>query len=239
MAKTPAMDKIIIALDVEDLNDALKLAGLLKEHVGAFKIGKQLFTRYGPEAVRMIHECGGRVFLDLKFHDIPATVAKATREVTRLEVFMFNIHSMGGFDMMSQAVNAVREMALSLNCIRPKILAVTVLTSLGTEDLQRFGISADVEELVIRLARLGKDAGVDGVVASPREVPAIKKECGSDFIVVTPGIRPGFSEEHDQKRTMTPGEAICAGADYIVVGRPVTQAPDPLSVVKNIIKELE
>jgi len=238
MAKTAAMDKIIIALDVEKLDDALKLAGLLKEHVGAFKIGKQLFTRYGPEAVRMIHECGGRVFLDLKFHDIPATVAKASREVTRLEVFMFNIHAMGGFDMMSQAVNAVHEMALSLNCARPKILAVTVLTSLGTEDLQSVGISADVEELVIKFARLGKDAGVDGVVASPREIRAIKKEYGNDFLVVTPGIRPKSSELQDQKRTMTPGEAIRAGADYIVVGRPVTQAHDPLAVVKNIVKEL-
>jgi orotidine-5'-phosphate decarboxylase len=238
MVRTAAMDKIIIALDVEELDGALKLVGLLKDHVGAFKIGKQLFTRYGPEAVRMIHERGGKVFLDLKFHDIPTTVAKASREVTRLGVFMFNIHAMGGFDMMRQAVNAVHEMAFSLNCERPKVLAVTVLTSLGPEDLQRIGISADVEELVIRFARLGKDAGVDGVVASPREIGAIKKEYGSDFLVVTPGIRPMSSEGHDQKRTMTPGEAIQTGADYIVVGRPVTQAPDPLAVVKSIIDEL-
>lgn len=238
MVRTAAMDKIIIALDVEELDGALKLVGLLKDHVGAFKIGKQLFTRYGPEAVRMIHECSARVFLDLKFHDIPTTVAKASREVTRLGVFMFNIHAMGGFDMMRQAVNAVHEMAFSLNCERPKVLAVTVLTSLGPEDLQRIGISADVEELVIRFARLGKDAGVDGVVASPREIGAIKKEYGSDFLVVTPGIRPESSEGHDQKRTMTPGEAIQTGADYIVVGRPVTQAPDPLAVVKSIIDEI-
>lgn len=238
MVRTAAMDKIIIALDVEELDGARKLVLLLKDHVGAFKIGKQLFTRYGPEAVRMIHERGGKVFLDLKFHDIPTTVAKASREVTRLGVFMFNIHAMGGFDMMRQAVNAVHEMAFSLNCERPKVLAVTVLTSLGPEDLQRIGISADVEELVIRFARLGKDAGVDGVVASPREIGAIKKEYGSDFLVVTPGIRPMSSEGHDQKRTMTPGEAIQTGADYIVVGRPVTQAPDPLAVVKSIIDEL-
>lgn len=238
MVRTAAMDKIIIALDVEELDGARKLVGLLKDHVDAFKIGKQLFTRYGPEAVRMIHERGGKVFLDLKFHDIPTTVAKASREVTRLGVFMFNIHAMGGFDMMRQAVNAVHEMAFSLNCERPKVLAVTVLTSLGPEDLQRIGISADVEELVIRFARLGKDAGVDGVVASPREIGAIKKEYGSDFLVVTPGIRPMSSEGHDQKRTMTPVEAIQTGADYIVVGRPVTQAPDPLAVVKSIIDEL-
>jgi orotidine-5'-phosphate decarboxylase len=237
--KIHAKDKIIIALDVEELDKAQELVGLLKDHVGAFKIGKQLFTRYGPEAVRGIHASGGKVFLDLKFHDIPTTVAKASLEVARLGVFMFNMHAMGGFEMMRQAMAAVQEAAATLHCSRPRVLAVTVLTSLGSVDLKRAGFSADLEQLVTGLACLAKDAGLDGVVASPKEINAIKKVCGNEFLVVTPGIRPESSELNDQKRTLTPGEAIQTGADYIVVGRPVTRAPDPLAIVKNILKELE
>jgi len=239
MVNNDAIAKIIIALDVEELDSARELVSLLKDHVGAFKIGKQLFTRYGPEAVRMIHESSGKVFLDLKFHDIPTTVARAALEVSRLGVFMFNVHATGGFDMMRQAVTAVHAAASASNCDRPLILAVTVLTSLGPEDLQRIGFSAGIEKLVTGHACLAKDAGLDGVVASPKEIKAIKKQCGNDFLVVTPGIRPPASGHNDQKRTMTPGQAMQAGADYIVVGRPVTRAPDPLAVVKSIIKELE
>ncbi len=239
MNKSRAGSRIIIALDVEELDSAKQLVACLKDYVGAFKIGKQLFTRYGPEAVRMIHEKGGQVFLDLKFHDIPTTVAKASREVARLGVFMFNMHALGGFDMMKQAAASVRDMAASADCSAPIMLAVTVLTSCGPEDLQRVGLSLDIDELVRQLAQLAKDAGMDGVVASPREIRLIKEQCGSEFLVVTPGIRPAQSGQDDQKRIMTPREAVQAGANYIVVGRPVTQAPDPVAVVQAIGREIE
>lgn len=239
MATTPPKNKIIIALDFEELDRARELVVLLKDHVGAFKIGKQLFTRYGPESVRLIHGHGGRVFLDLKFHDIPTTVAKASREAARLGVFIFNIHALGGFDMMQQAVDTISRIEPFLSSDKPKILAVTLLTSLGPEDLKRVGFSDDTDGLVIRLARLAKDAGVDGVVASPQEIKAVKKQCGEQFLVVTPGIRPEASLPYDQKRIMTPRAAVRTGADYIIVGRPVTQASDPLAVVKKIIAELE
>ncbi|MEI6125215.1 MAG: orotidine-5'-phosphate decarboxylase [Pseudomonadota bacterium] len=238
MNKTAAKDKIIIALDVEDLGSAKKCAALLCGHVGAFKIGKQLFTHYGPEALQLIHGLGGRVFLDLKFHDIPSTVAKASCEAARHGVFMFNMHALGGGAMMRQAAASVADLARSLSAARPLLLAVTVLTSHGPEDLTPLGISASLDELVIRLARLAQDAGMDGVVASPREIQAIKKECGKAFLVVTPGVRPKSADLNDQKRTMTPAEAVQAGADYIVIGRPVTEAPDPLAVVRSIVDEL-
>ena len=239
MEQLTPRDRIIIALDVEELGEARDIAGLLKDHVGAFKIGKQMFTRYGTQAIDVVHALGGRVFLDLKYHDIPTTVAKASCEAARHGVFMFNMHALGGFEMMSQAAAAVGEMPSEPGLARPKMLAVTVLTSLGAEDLDRVGITSDVEALVIRLARLAKDAGMDGVVASPKEIGPVKKECGNDFLVVTPGIRPESSRMDDQKRTMTPAEAVRSGADYIVVGRPVTRAPDPLAAVKGIIREVE
>jgi len=239
MNDTAARDKIIIALDVEELDSARRLAELLSGSVGAFKIGKQLFTRYGPEALQLIHGLGGRVFLDLKFHDIPTTVAKASCEAARHGIFMFNMHALGGFAMMQQAADAVRGMAGALKRPRPLLLAVTVLTSHGPEDLRPLGITAGIDELVVRLARLAKDAGLDGVVASPREIGLIKKACGNDFVVVTPGIRPKAADAQDQKRTMTPAEAVMAGADYIVVGRPVTGAGDPLAAVRAIEDELK
>jgi len=232
-------DKIIIALDVEDLKQGEKLVQCLQNDVGAFKIGKQLFTGYGPEAVRMVHETGGRVFLDLKFHDIPTTVAKASAEAVRLGVYMFNMHALGGLNMMKHTVETVHETASRGEKQRPVILAVTILTSHSNEDLAQVGIAGSTDDMVIRLARLAKEAGVDGVVASPREIEIIKKACGHDFLVVTPGIRPLSSQKNDQKRTMTPKEALLAGADYIVVGRPVTQAADPLGVIKEIRDELE
>lgn len=238
MHEPGVQNKIIIALDVEELLEAQKLVDILHDKVGAFKIGKQLFTRCGPEALRMIHDRGGRVFLDLKFHDIPATVAHASCEAARHGVFMFNMHALGGFAMMKQAVDAVSALSRSLNRPRPVLLAVTVLTSLGPEDLQQIGITSPLEELVTRLARLARDAGMDGVVASPREIRTIKDACGKEFLVVTPGIRPRESAAHDQKRIMTPAEAVQAGADYIVVGRPVTGAADPRTAVQKIIDEL-
>jgi orotidine-5'-phosphate decarboxylase len=230
--------RVIVALDVDELEKAKNLVKLLKDDVAAFKIGKQLFTRCGPDAVKMVHDEGGRVFLDLKFHDIPTTVAKASLEVMRLGVFMFNMHASGGLDMMKKAVSEVKEKALEKGETKPIILAVTVLTSQGPEDLKRLGINMEMEEMVVNLASLAKEAGVDGVVASPKEIQAIRKACGKDFVIVTPGIRPASSSKDDQKRIMTPLEAVNAGADYIVVGRPITQAEDPLSAAQIINIEL-
>jgi orotidine-5'-phosphate decarboxylase len=234
-----AEDKIIIALDVETLEQAQGLVALLKNSSAMFKVGKQMFTRYGPEMITMIHEQGGTVFLDLKFHDIPNTVAKAAEEVVRHGVCMFNVHAMGGFEMMKQTVEAVRMKAATLHTKPPRILAVTVLTSLGGSDLALVGITAPIQDQVLRLAQLARTAGIDGVVASPQEIEIIKRECGQDFLVITPGVRPKEAASNDQKRTLTPGEALKRGADYIVIGRPVTQASDPLRALKKIIGEIE
>ena len=234
-----ASDKIIIALDVETLEQARELVGLLSGTVGAFKIGKQLFTRCGPEAVAMVHAADSRVFLDLKYHDIPTTVALAGCEAARMGVFMFNVHALGGSAMIGTTVKAVREMAKKNNTPSPLILAVTVLTSMAEADLAELGIHEPVEQVVVRLARLAQTAGADGVVASPREIRLIKETCGPDFIVVTPGIRPAAAAQDDQKRTMTPAEALAAGADFMVIGRPVTHAPDPRAAALAIVSELE
>jgi len=231
--------KIIIALDVETLEQARDLVGSLSGAVGAFKIGKQLFTRCGPEAVAMVHAAGSRVFLDLKYHDIPTTVALAGCEAARMGVFMFNVHALGGSAMIAQTVKAVRDMARSSSTPAPLILAVTVLTSMAQADLAELGLHDPVEQVVVRLARLARAAGADGVVASPREIGLIKDACGPDFLVVTPGIRPAAAALNDQKRAMTPAEALALGADYLVIGRPVTHAPDPRSAAMAIAAELE
>ena len=237
--KSAVKNKIIIALDVDSLESAQELVSLLRSSAGAFKIGKQLFTRYGPQAIAMVHDAGGAVFLDLKFHDIPNTVARASAEVVRHGVLMFNMHAMGGFEMMRQTVAVVRQTAETLKVRRPLVLAVTVLTSLAQSDLAAVGITDGMEDQVLRLAKLAQSAGADGVVASPQEIEIIKAACGPEFLVVTPGVRPKAAQADDQKRVLTPGEAIRKGADYIVVGRPVTEAPDPLVAVKEIIKEIE
>jgi len=234
MKTTDAKDRIIVALDVETMAGALKLVDQLSADVGAFKIGKQLFTATGPDAVRLIHGRGGKVFLDLKFHDIPTTVAKASAEAARLGAFMFNMHALGGAAMMRESVQAVR----ALPGAQPLMIAVTVLTSMGEGDLKPLGIDLPVDELVVRLARLAKEAGMSGVVASPREIGLIKKACGPEFLVVTPGIRPAGADANDQKRAMTPGEAVQAGADFIVVGRPITHAPDPQAAARSIAEEI-
>jgi orotidine-5'-phosphate decarboxylase len=234
-----AQDKIILALDVETLEQAKALVGLLKWYVSMFKVGKQMFTRYGPQVITMIHDQGGNVFLDLKFHDIPNTVAKASEEAVRHGVFMFNVHAMGGFEMMKKTAEAVRLKADALHSKPPLILAVTVLTSLEASDLALVGITSNLQKQVLRLARLARDAGLHGVVASPQEIEIVKNHCGPDFLVVTPGVRPGTEGADDQKRTLTPAEAMRKGADYIVIGRPVTQAPDPLSAMQKIIAEIE
>lgn len=233
-------NKLIVALDVETASEALGLVSMLKGVVGIFKIGSQLFTAAGPALVREITAAGERVFLDLKFHDIPNTVAAAGVEATRLGVSIFNLHAAGGTEMMRRTMETVAECAASEGLPRPLIIAVTVLTSANESTLAEIGYDSDTAALVPRLALLAEASGLDGVVASPREVGVIRsvvKKPG--FIVVTPGVRPAGSALFDQKRVTTPREAIIAGADFIVVGRPIIEASDPAQAARQIIDEME
>ncbi len=231
-------DKIIFALDMEHFGEAQRWVKLLKDHVGIFKIGKQLFTHAGPKVVDMIRQKGQKVFLDLKFHDIPNTVAKAGEEATKLGVAMFNLHALGGFEMMKKTVDASRATAKSLGIPKPLILAVTILTSMDEEILKEVGVQGPLIEEVGRLAFLSMKAGVDGVVASPQEIGIIRERCGEKFLIVTPGIRHPSDKRDDQKRTMSPKEAIAAGANYLVIGRPIKEAKDPLEAVQKIIEDI-
>jgi len=231
-------ERIIFALDVAHFEDARRFVALLKGRVGSFKVGKQLFTHAGPKVVTMIGQKGQRTFLDLKFHDIPNTVARASQEATKLNVAMFNIHAMGGLEMMKAATEAVRRTAKELGTQKPVVLAVTVLTSLDSQALKEVGIESSVEEQVSRLAQLAEKGGLDGVVASPQEISLIRKRCGKDFIIVTPGVRRAEAAKDDQKRFMTPREAVEAGADYLVIGRPIQLAKDPVEAVERIVEEI-
>ena len=231
-------EKIIFALDVDHFSEAQRWVNLLKDHIGIFKVGKQLFTRAGPKVVDMIRKKDQKVFLDLKFHDIPNTVAKAGEEATKLEVAMFNLHALGGFDMMKKTVEASRETAKNLGISRPLILAVTILTSMDESVMKEVGIQGPILEEVGRLAFLSMKAGVDGVVASPHEIGIIREQCGEKFLIVTPGIRLPSEKKDDQKRTLSPKEAISAGADYLVIGRPIKEAKDPLEAVQKIIEDI-
>ena len=232
-------ERLILALDVDDIERVKALVSLLDSKVGMFKVGKQLFTHAGPQAVKLIQGMGGEVFLDLKFHDIPNTVAKAAIEATRLGVKMFNVHASGSLEMMRLTVREVSRVCRQEGLRRPIMLAVTVLTSLNKSDLQRVGVDGEVADQVIRLALLTRQAGMDGVVASPQEVAPIRAACGRRFIIVSPGVRPQRAKRNDQRRVMTPEETIRAGADYIVVGRPIMEAKDPMRAAQEIITEME
>jgi orotidine-5'-phosphate decarboxylase len=229
-------EKILVALDVETRDEALRLADLLRGSVGGFKIGSRLFTSEGPAMVRALTERGDRVFLDLKFHDIPNTVATAVAAATALGVWMVNVHASGGIAMMQAARNAAHEAAAKRNQSAPLVIAVTVLTSMNQVALRETGVVIDLIDQVLRLAELTREAGLDGVVASPKETEAIRQRCGADFAIVTPGIRGGAASatKDDQERTMSPAEAIAAGATYLVVGRPIIAAPDPLAAARAI-----
>ncbi len=231
-------ERIIFALDVEHFREAQHWVNLLKDHVGLFKVGKQLFTHAGPKVIDMIRQKGQKVFLDLKFHDIPNTVSKAGEEATKHQVTMFNLHALGGFEMMRKTVEASRAVAKSLAIPRPMILAVTLLTSMDEGTLKEVGLKGPILEAVGRLALLAKEAGVDGAVASPQEISIIREKCGRDFLIVTPGIRAPSDKKDDQKRTLSPREAITAGADYLVIGRPIREAKDPIEAVQRIIEDI-
>ena len=236
--KSEACKRLIFALDVDSPEEATKWVRLLRGKVGVFKVGKQLFTRCGPEVVEMIAREGGEVFLDLKYHDIPNTVAMAGVEAARLGVRMFNLHALGGREMMERSVAELDALHPRGSEDRPLLLAVTILTSSTAETLREVGIEKSVEEMVPRLALLAKEAGCDGVVASPREVPLIRAACGADFKIVTPGVRPATAALDDQKRVTTPGDAISAGADYLVIGRPIAAATDPVAAAEAILDEV-
>jgi orotidine-5'-phosphate decarboxylase len=235
MNRDDARSKIIFALDVNGVAEIDRYAGMLAAKVGMFKVGKELFTACGPEAVRAVQRHGGKVFLDLKYHDIPNTVAKAMLEAARLGVQLTNLHALGGAEMMETAATAVRR---EFGDARPRLLAVTILTSSTQETLRGVGIEHPVEEMVVRLARLAQEAGMDGVVASPLEIGLIRAACGPDFLIVTPGVRPTFAAADDQKRIMTPAEAVAAGADYLVIGRPIAKADDPAAAADLITGEI-
>ncbi len=233
-------DKLIFALDLgEDIGEAIRWVDLLKDHVGMFKVGKEAFTRFGTPIVSSILERGGDVFLDLKFHDIPNTVAKAAEAAVKLGISMFNIHALGGRVMMERAVDSVNTTARVMGIDPPVLLAVTVLTSLDDSDLEEIGFGCSTRELVLRLAVSARNAGVSGVVASPQDIPPIREACGKDFIIVTPGIRLDNNVTgDDQKRVLTPRDAISTGADYIVVGRPIRLADDPAAAADRISEEI-
>jgi orotidine-5'-phosphate decarboxylase len=235
------VDQLLIALDVETGERALQLATSLRGAAGGFKIGSRLFTAEGPAIVRALTERGDRVFLDLKFHDIPNTVATAVAAATSLGVWMVNVHAAGGTRMMQAAKDAARERAARDGRPAPLVIAVTVLTSLTGDALAETGVAGAVAEQVTRLARLAQTAGLDGVVASPQETQLIRQRCGREFTVVTPGVRGGgatIAGSDDQERTMSPGDAIAAGASYLVVGRPIIGAPDPRAAAERIASEI-
>lgn len=237
--QTGIRSRLIFALDVGSIREAQDLAGRLINDVGMFKIGKQLFLHAGPQIVRDIRSLGGEVFLDLKFHDIPRTVAKAGVEAARMGVRMFDLHASGSLEMMQRTVGEVAKVCRGEGLRKPKVLAVTVLTSLRREDLKRVGVMSGVESQVVRLARLARMAGMDGAVTSPLEIARIRKECGRSFIIVAPGVRGQDSEGDDQQRVMTSEDAIRAGADYLVVGHPIRDAADPVAAAREIVAAME
>jgi orotidine-5'-phosphate decarboxylase len=234
------MNPILVALDVESAAKAIALADALRGSVGGFKIGKQLFTASGPEMVRELTSRGDRVFLDLKFHDIPNTVAGAVQSAVATGAWMVNVHASGGGAMMRAAAEAARTAAEKTGQARPLVIAVTVLTSMDNEGLAEIGVARPMLDQVVHLATLAKASGLDGVVASPQEVRAIRAACGADFQIVTPGIRPADQQgKDDQARTLTPAQAIAAGSSYLVIGRPITAAPDPRQAAEAIAATLQ
>ena len=228
--------RVIVALDYPDARQAQDFVAGLQPGSCRLKVGKELFTRAGPGLVQVFAEQGHDVFLDLKFHDIPNTVARACEAAAALGVWMINVHASGGSKMMSEARKALDTLGDGVQ--RPLLIAVTVLTSMGAEDLAELGIDATPEQQVLRLARLAQSSGLDGVVCSPREAALLRAELGDDFILVTPGIRPQGASMDDQTRVLTPADAVRQGSDYLVMGRPITQAADPVAVLAEINREL-
>jgi len=251
-----AKERLIFALDVDSSEDAERFTELLTDYVGMFKIGPRLFLPLGSKAVEMVTGRGGKVFLDLKFHDIPETVATSAIEAAKLGIHMLTLHALGGYQMMRRTAERLGEFCYKKGLRRPLLITVTILTSLGVDEIKEMGFTQDLSSEVKRLALLAKKAHMDGAVSSPREISLIKEDCGQDFLVVTPGIRgaicsksytvsqePMYGVRHmaydDQRRTMGALEAISSGSDFIVVGRPIRDSADPLAMTKKIIEEIE
>ena len=233
-------EKLILSVDLDDAAAAYNLIDKLAAHLKYYKIGLQLITKDGPRMVMALKRKGLKIFYDAKFYDIPQTVYNAAYEATRLGVNMMNVHASGGPDMIKRAKEGIIAASEKLQVEKPLLLAVTVLTSMETKDLKKIlDVKMSAKDMVLRLAAMAKKAGADGVVCSPQEIKLIKKELGKDFIVVTPGIRMDNAKKDDQKRIMNPKEAIAAGADYIVVGRPILQAEDKLGMIEKILKMIE
>jgi len=235
-----AKERLVLALDVNDFKKAEELVSKLSDYVGVFKVGSQLFTAEGTKVINMINERRGKVFLDLKFHDIPNTVARAAEVATKLGVYIFNVHTSGGYEMMKAAAEATAKISQELGIRKPIIVGVTLLTSINQEILEKeIGIKKRLKDQVVHLAKLAKTAGLDGVVASSWEIKEIRKACGEDFVILTPGIRPTGKSSDDQKRVMTPREAIKLGSDFLVIGRPIRNASNPVEAAKEILREME
>jgi orotidine-5'-phosphate decarboxylase len=236
----PANERIIVALDFPSAQAARCVAEKLHGHVGMFKVGSEVFTAEGPLLVRYLVAAGEKVFLDLKFHDIPNTVRAAALEAGMMGASLITVHASGGRKMMAAAAEGVRAAAGAQGSAqRTRVLAVTALTSLAPEDLAEIGFPDSPQDVVVRLARLAQSSGADGVVASPREIVALRAACGPDFLIVTPGVRAATAAGDDQARTATAESAIRAGADYLVIGRPITGAPDPAAAADAIAREME
>jgi orotidine 5''-phosphate decarboxylase, subfamily 1 len=236
-----AKDRLIVALDVVDVDRASQLVKELKGEVGMFKVGSMLFATAGPQFVKSVLAEGNKVFLDLKLHDIPFQISGAAEVIGQLGVALFTLHASGGAEMIRRSVEAVADGAIRANKERPKVLAVSVLTSLDTNALVEIGISGTPSEAVERLVKLAEVAGVDGAVCSPKEAAAVRSFTAHGFLIVTPGVRPASSQtaNEDQKRVDTPAAALSAGADYIVVGRPVTAAANPVDAARRIVAEIQ
>lgn len=229
---------IICAIDTQELDEAKTLCSSIRPHVGMVKLGLEFFTKYGPEGIRHIEAFNIPIFLDLKFHDIPNTVAKAVCSAMQLNVTLITVHTSGGETMMRAAKDAALEESSRLNKAAPLVIGVTVLTSLDNHDLAAIGYQHDTEKQVEQLASLAKKSTLDGIVCSPHEIALVKKSCGANFKTVVPGIRPLHSRTQDQKRTLTPKEALQNGADYLVIGRPITQSSTPQIAAKEIYESL-
>lgn len=228
------MKKVIVALDYASQEEALQFVHTLDPSLCRVKVGKELFTSAGPQLIRQLHELEFEVFLDLKFHDIPATTAKAVTAAAELGVWMVNVHASGGETMMRAAVAALKPFAEKA----PKLIAVTVLTSMSADELEKTGVRKPLPAQVLSLAKMAHDCGLDGVVCSAKEASIIRQSLGDNFLLVTPGIRPSGAAVHDQKRVMTPGEAIASGVNYLVMGRPIREAEDPIAELKSIHQQL-
>ena len=233
------MNKLIVSLDVSNIGEAEKIVNTLSDVADIFKVGIYPFMACGPQIIKMLQKKGKKVFLDLKYHDIPSIVSRAVKYAVKMEIWALTIHASGGFSMLRETQKALKVEATASNLKKPLLFGVTVLTSLKEKDLGQIGINRKVEKQVKRLALMSRDAGLDGVISSSRGIGLIRKYCGKKFLIVTPGIRPKGAQVNDQKRTLTPFQAIKEGADYLVIGRPIIQAENPLAVVSQILKEIE